>query len=191
MRDRCASHCATQVAAATAAAFPGNRPAPHLRYPPGNRAPQPRCGPAGASAALARFARAFRAGTRAPTRPPLTSSSTASASSAASRPPACCSTQCAAWRRASPASSPSIPSPWGCCRAARLADALDVLRRAPVRPNERTYSILIDGACKSREPEFGVRLLVGMLRDGLFPSVPKYSCLLDGLCTAGNLKHGG
>ncbi|KAK6280247.1 hypothetical protein POUND7_020514 [Theobroma cacao] len=74
----------------------------------------------------------------------------------------------------------------------RLIDAERTLREmlsAGMKPDDATYTMVIDGFCKNGNVKMGFKLLKEMQSDGHVPGVITYNVLMNGLCKLGQMKN--
>ncbi|KAF3334472.1 pentatricopeptide repeat-containing protein [Carex littledalei] len=55
-------------------------------------------------------------------------------------------------------------------------------RKYKYEPDEKMYTILISGWCKTSRPDFARKLLEEMIDRGIEPNIITYNTLLNGLC---------
>lgn len=78
------------------------------------------------------------------------------------------------------------------CGVGRMDDAYDhfqMMQREGLRPNQVTFSILINGHIAAGEIDQAIGLFNQMNADGCVPDKTVYNTLLKGLCQAGRLSH--
>ncbi|KAK3030603.1 hypothetical protein RJ639_039689 [Escallonia herrerae] len=80
----------------------------------------------------------------------------------------------------------------GLCREGRPVDAERMLRQMlaiGMKPDDATYTMVIDGFCKRGDVKMGFKLLKEMQNDGHVPSTVTYNVLMNGLCKQGQTKN--
>ncbi|KAK7831019.1 putative pentatricopeptide repeat-containing protein [Quercus suber] len=85
-----------------------------------------------------------------------------------------------------------IPS--GVCvpREGRVVDAERTMKEmlsAGMKPDDATYTMVMDGFCKKGDVKMGFKLLKEIQSDGYVPGVVTYNVLMNGLCKLGQMKN--